>query len=184
MFSDIVAGAGLALSVLNSWWIFQNNRIHLKIIPSLSLKRSDGAFYTPIYGVSKIPIHEQKLFANNGVLSIRVINLSSFPVDLVSCGFSQKRNLSFSKKSMEKPFIFSVPEHITTLSGEQIIFPVKLQSRESILFVDEDFHNTVKKVLNERFYYAYVMTSCETIRYKKINSVLSVLKNYSSLTTA
>ena len=180
MFSDIIAGAGLALSVLNSWWIFQNNRVHLRIVPSLSLQRPDGAFVDLLYGFSRVPTEVKRAFADNGVLSIRVLNLSSFSIDILSCGFSKKKDLFFPKKNMERPFVFSVPEHITTPSGGQVVFPVKLQSRESISFIDEDFRKTVEKVFSENFTYAYVMTSCGAIRYKKIDSILSVLKNHSS----
>lgn len=174
--SDVIAVAGLALGIFNSWWMFHSGRLRLKIVPCISIQLPDGVFTRAEENfLLRMPSDTRAKFVANGVLSLRIINGSSFPVDIVQCGFAKEKDLFCPRKTLLLPFAYSVPNNIDVHEDGRVRYPIKLQSREAIVLVDADLSITVKHVMERGYKYAYVETACGTTYYKELQSILSIL---------
>ena len=175
--SDVIAVAGLALGLFNSWWMFHSGRLRLKIVPCISLPLPDSIFTRVEENfLIRMPSDVRANFASNGILSLRIINKSSFPVDIVQCGFAQKKDLFYPRKTLLLPFAYSVPNDVDVNGDGRVRYPIKLQSREAIVLVDGDLSLTLKHVMEKGYKYVYAETACGVTCYKELHSILSALK--------
>lgn len=171
-----MSAAGLLLSCFNTWWMFQTYRVRLKLIPSLSLP--NGPAYMT-WGAKMLPIIESPLkerVQHFAMLSLRVINQSSFTIDIADIGFSRYKDLAFPRISLYAPLLGSGPEHFRVLDNGALHFPAKLQSRESVLAVDDKSRTkTLEAIKKGHYRWAYVATSCGTTCFENITPLLSFL---------
>jgi hypothetical protein len=176
---ELAKTVGGAAGFLSLWLQLQKTWVRIKIIPSISRRElladenSVGSYRTfPYDSISRLLLPEDKTAAvkYDVCLSLRIVNLSNFTVSIADAGYFDGIDVLAVRSSMAEDVIIHAPFHAEDSTGK-IRFPVKLESRESMLVI----FGWLNKVsaLNNSFRYAYARTACGTTKKKEASEVVN-----------
>lgn len=163
MLTTLAAWIGLGLAVYNAYRDKKYHSVKVAITPLISVKTNDGTLLScPETSLNSIPKNDIPLFKENGIIALRVTNLSPFPVYVNSCGFAFDGKLK-SRHSPIRYLVFATGrrEGKDFRANGSIVMPFKLDSREAVTLRVMDLigKERLRNLIKWEFFFAYVETS-------------------------
>lgn len=158
----LAAWLGFLLGLYNTWVNYQRSKIKLQLSPAVSLKTDNGIFYSYCDGIDTIPSDVQPLFKKDGILSLRIVNMSEFPIYITSCGFAANKRLK-PNRSPIRYLVFASGDKTGKSIRENgsVVLPLKLEKYEVIQLRIMDLHDrkNVQNLLRLGLVGVYAATS-------------------------
>ena len=175
--STWAAGASLIGAGISTWFVLYDHRTRIKIIPLLTRKiEGTPHFYsTDIRTLSyNVRRGNYEMLYHDWKLSALIVNNSMFPVRIENIGmtsFLYRAGLFF----FTEMFVVSDIPSLRKDGRGQPLFPVLLDSKESVHFGFEIDNATLLSLLEHKRHYIFIRTACLELRRKKATPLLQML---------